>query len=143
MPLTPFQRGVAQILAKHRNPESHVAGGVVINRGEGGVRISDDLGPGGYDVAVSGGEAKVTYHPPQGAPDIPLFEGALRDGRILDCNDALVEYLGYSSRAELLSRESWDLYPQRSDRQAFLDSLTREHALKNLRLHFKKKDGTD
>ena len=43
MPLTPFQRGVAQILAKHRNPESHVAGGAVINRGEGGVRISDDL----------------------------------------------------------------------------------------------------
>ena len=43
MPLTPFQRGVAQILAKHRSPESHVAGGAVINRGEGGVRISDDL----------------------------------------------------------------------------------------------------
>jgi hypothetical protein len=43
MPLTPFQRGVAQILAKHRNPESHIAGGAVINRGEDGVRISDDL----------------------------------------------------------------------------------------------------
>ncbi len=43
MPLTPFQRGVAQILARHRNPESHVAGGAVINRGEDGVRISDDL----------------------------------------------------------------------------------------------------
>src|SRR5258708_38269891 len=43
MPLTPFQRGVAHILAKHRNPESHIAGGAVINRGDGGVRISDDL----------------------------------------------------------------------------------------------------
>src|SRR6266851_660009 len=43
MPLTPFQRGVARILAQHRNPESHIAGGAVINRGEGGVRISDDL----------------------------------------------------------------------------------------------------
>jgi hypothetical protein len=43
MPLTPFQRGVAQILAKHRNPESHIAGGAVINRGEAGVRVSDDL----------------------------------------------------------------------------------------------------
>jgi hypothetical protein len=43
MPLTPFQKGVAQILAKHRNPESHIAGGAVINRGVGGVRISDDL----------------------------------------------------------------------------------------------------
>jgi hypothetical protein len=43
MPLTPFQREVARLLAKHRNPESHVAGGAVINRGEDGVRISDDL----------------------------------------------------------------------------------------------------
>src|SRR6266478_935121 len=43
MPLTPFQREVAQVLAKHRNPESYVAGGAVINRGEGGIRISDDL----------------------------------------------------------------------------------------------------
>ena len=43
MPLTPYQREVAQLLAKHRNPESHVAGGAVINRGEVGVRISDDL----------------------------------------------------------------------------------------------------
>lgn len=43
MPLTPYQREIARILAKHRNPESHVAGGAVINRGEDGVRISDDL----------------------------------------------------------------------------------------------------
>ncbi len=43
MPLTPFQKGVARIIAKHRNPDSHVAGGAVINRGESGVRISDDL----------------------------------------------------------------------------------------------------
>jgi hypothetical protein len=52
MPLTPFQRGVAQILAKHRNPESHIAGGAVINRGEAGVRISDDLDI-FHDVAAS------------------------------------------------------------------------------------------
>jgi hypothetical protein len=43
MPLTPYQREIAGILAKNRNPESHVAGGAVINRGEDGVRISDDL----------------------------------------------------------------------------------------------------
>src|SRR5437762_11846980 len=43
MPLTPFQREVARVLARHRNPESYVAGGAVINRGEGGVRVSDDL----------------------------------------------------------------------------------------------------
>jgi hypothetical protein len=43
MPLTPFQMGVAQILAKNRNPDSHFAGGAIINRGESGVRVSDDL----------------------------------------------------------------------------------------------------
>ena len=43
MPLTPFQREIARLLAKHRNPESYVAGGAVINRGTDGVRISDDL----------------------------------------------------------------------------------------------------
>ena len=43
MPLTPFQREVARVLATNRNPESHIAGGAVINRGESGLRISDDL----------------------------------------------------------------------------------------------------
>jgi hypothetical protein len=52
MPLTPFQRGVARILAQHRNPESHIAGGAVINRGEGGLRISNDLDI-FHDVAAS------------------------------------------------------------------------------------------
>jgi hypothetical protein len=43
MPLTSFQSGVARLLAANRNPESYVAGGAVINRGEAGLRLSDDL----------------------------------------------------------------------------------------------------
>lgn len=43
MPLTAFQREVARVLAANRNPESHIAGGAVINRGEAGLRISDDF----------------------------------------------------------------------------------------------------
>jgi Nucleotidyl transferase AbiEii toxin, Type IV TA system len=43
MPLTPFQREVAQLLAAHRNPESHVAGGAVINRSNSSPRYSEDL----------------------------------------------------------------------------------------------------
>jgi PAS domain S-box-containing protein len=66
-----------------------------------------------------------------------------RDGRILDCNDAFVDYLGYSSRDELLARQSWDLYRQRSDREAFLEQLDRERAMTNVRLHLKRKDGSD
>lgn len=43
MPLTEFQRCVALIIARNRTPESHIAGGAVINRGPTGVRISEDL----------------------------------------------------------------------------------------------------
>jgi PAS domain S-box-containing protein len=64
------------------------------------------------------------------------------DGRILDCNEALASYLGYASRQELLSRETWDLYHQRSDREQFLAHLQRDRALTNLRIHLKKKDGS-
>jgi hypothetical protein len=43
MPLTPFQREVAQLLAAHRSPESHVVGGAVINRDDTSPRYSLDL----------------------------------------------------------------------------------------------------
>lgn len=43
MPLTEFQKRVARLLAKNRNPESHLAGGAVIQRGPDGLRFSDDL----------------------------------------------------------------------------------------------------
>src|SRR5437867_12184573 len=43
MPLTPLQKDVLRLLASNRNPESHVAGGAVINRLEGSLRYSADL----------------------------------------------------------------------------------------------------
>lgn len=43
MPLTPFQRSVAHILAKNRNPDSHIAGGAALNRADTCLRISEDL----------------------------------------------------------------------------------------------------
>jgi len=52
MPLTPFQREVARLLAANRSPESHIAGGAAINRGEAGLRFSDDLDI-FHDVAAS------------------------------------------------------------------------------------------
>lgn len=63
-------------------------------------------------------------------------------GRILDCNDAIVQYLGYGSREELMAREAWELYRERSDRQQVLESIERDHAVRNARIHFKKKDGS-
>lgn len=43
MPLIPFQREVAQLLAAHRNPDSYVAGGAVLNRSDASPRFSADL----------------------------------------------------------------------------------------------------
>ena len=65
-----------------------------------------------------------------------------RDGRILDCNDALATYFGYSSREEFMAQPTWDLYQQRAEREALLKSLEHESALTNVRLHFKSKDGS-
>lgn len=65
-----------------------------------------------------------------------------RDGRILDVNDALVGYLGYSTREELLSQSTWNLYQQRGDREALLARLESEHGMTNVRLNLKRKDGS-
>lgn len=43
MPLTAFQSSVAHLLAGQRSPESHVAGGAVINRTDNSLRYSDDI----------------------------------------------------------------------------------------------------
>ncbi len=64
------------------------------------------------------------------------------DGRILDCNSAFAGCLGYGSREEVLARNTWDLYAERADREAFLDVLERHRALTNHHLRLKRKDGT-
>jgi hypothetical protein len=52
MPLNAFQKGIARTIATNRNPESHIAGGAVINRSEASLRFSDDLDI-FHDVAAS------------------------------------------------------------------------------------------
>jgi hypothetical protein len=52
MPLTDFQRCVARLLAANRNLESHMAGGAVLNREGGALRISNDLDIFNDDLAV-------------------------------------------------------------------------------------------
>lgn len=64
------------------------------------------------------------------------------DGRMLDCNAALVKYLGYSSREEMFEHEAWDLYPQRSDREEFLKALNGGQVLTNVRMQYQRKDGS-
>ena len=43
MPLTPFQAEVFRVLASNRNPDSYVAGGIVINRDDESARFSEDI----------------------------------------------------------------------------------------------------
>jgi len=64
------------------------------------------------------------------------------DGRVLDCNDALVRYLGYDSREELLAQPAWELYHQRSDREEFLRLLQQNRAVLQIRIPLRRKDGS-
>jgi PAS domain S-box-containing protein len=65
-----------------------------------------------------------------------------RDGRILDCNEALVTYFGYGSREELMEQPTWDLYQERAERESLLASLQSASSMTNVRLHFRRKDGS-
>lgn len=64
------------------------------------------------------------------------------DGRILDCNDALVQFLGYDSRDDLLARPAWDLYHDRSTREEVVQLLQQNRVMLNIRVALKRKDGT-
>ncbi len=65
-----------------------------------------------------------------------------RDGHILDCNEALVSYFGYASREELMAQPTWSLYQERAERESLLSSLKEGKPLTNVRLHYKRKDGS-
>ena len=70
-----------------------------------------------------------------------VFRSTL-DGRILDCNDSLVQYLGYDSRDELLAQPAWNLYHQRADREELIRLLKQNQTMLNIRMPFRRKDGT-
>lgn len=70
-----------------------------------------------------------------------VFRSTL-DGRILDCNDALVAALGYDSREELLSHAAWDLYHDHSTREELIRLMRENGVLLNVRVPMKRKDGS-
>src|SRR5688572_21550601 len=70
-----------------------------------------------------------------------VFRSTL-DGRILDCNDALVQFLGYDSRDDLLAHPAWDLYHDRSAREELLQLVKQNGVILNVRMALKRKDGT-
>lgn len=70
-----------------------------------------------------------------------VFRSTL-DGRILDCNESLAQYLGYDSREELIAQPAWNLYHQRADREELIRLVQENRTMLNIRMPFRRKDGT-
>jgi PAS domain S-box-containing protein len=65
-----------------------------------------------------------------------------RDGRVLECNEALVRLLGYRSREEVLARNAKELYLDAKDRERLLLLLRPGVVVTNQELQFRRADGT-
>ena len=65
------------------------------------------------------------------------------DGRILDCNDALAQILGYSSREELMKHSAPELYQNPSHRDEYIEVLRRDRMMTSNEISLRRKDGRD
>ena len=63
------------------------------------------------------------------------------DGRILDCNQAMANMMGFASPQEALSHRVSDLYVFDEDRAAFLKQLEAEGRLSNYEMRLRRQDG--
>jgi diguanylate cyclase (GGDEF)-like protein/PAS domain S-box-containing protein len=64
------------------------------------------------------------------------------EGRILDCNDALVKILGCDSREDLMGRLASEFYCNAEDRAGMLTGIQEQHSFTNAEVLLKRKDGT-
>lgn len=65
-----------------------------------------------------------------------------KEGRFLDCNQALLDILGYEDRGEFLKIDiARDLYVNPRDRRRFQKLIEREGFVKDFEVDFKRKDG--
>jgi len=67
---------------------------------------------------------------------------ATRDGRILDCNEALVRIYGYRSRAEVLALRAQDLYADPAERVRGIFQLRAGERITNAEVRSRRADGT-
>ncbi len=68
---------------------------------------------------------------------------ATLDGKLLDCNDAFVEMLGYSSRDELMALDlDGVLYAIAEEREAFRKELEAHNYARNFEITVRRKDAT-
>ncbi|HEY1434448.1 MAG TPA: PAS domain S-box protein [Thermoanaerobaculia bacterium] len=66
---------------------------------------------------------------------------ATRDGRLIDCNAAFARMLGFASREEARGRNLREVYPDPSERDAFLARLSASGALTNAEACLVRRDG--
>jgi len=64
------------------------------------------------------------------------------DGRILDCNEALAQILGFSSREELMQHSAPDLYQDPKQRADYIVNLRRERMMTSHEISLRRKDGS-
>jgi two-component system cell cycle sensor histidine kinase/response regulator CckA len=64
------------------------------------------------------------------------------DGRMLDCNDALVRMLGYGSREELLQADPKQLFADAAERDLAFAEIADKGQLVNRELQVRRKDGS-
>lgn len=65
-----------------------------------------------------------------------------KEGKFLDCNQALLDMLGYATKEEFLKIDiAQDLYVNPEDRKVFQQRIEREGYVKDMEVEFKKKNG--
>ena len=66
-----------------------------------------------------------------------------KEGKFLDCNQALVEMLNYSSKEECLNIDlPENLYVNPDDRKVFQETIERDGYVRDMEVEFRKKDGS-
>ena len=65
-----------------------------------------------------------------------------KEGKFLDCNQALLDMLGYSAKEEFIEIDiAQDLYVNPEDRRVFQERIERDGYAKDMEVEFKKKNG--
>jgi PAS domain S-box-containing protein len=73
---------------------------------------------------------------------IALYRTQIKDGKILECNQALVDLLGYDNREDFIAtNSSLSSYVHSDDRTDFLKKLEKEKRVEGFQFQVKRKDG--
>ena len=65
-----------------------------------------------------------------------------KQGRFIECNQALLDMLGYANKKDLLRKDlPQDVYVNLGDRDMFMKRVEREGCVKDMEVEFKKKNG--